>query len=60
MSAVQTARQIWSAPIVLGIVITVGLVSALLADGVWDVISWVALAVPLIVVLRYSTFRKRS
>lgn len=27
-----------------------GLLSALLGDGVWDALSWVALAVPLVVI----------
>ena len=40
MSVPQTTRQIWAAPIVLGIVSTIGLVSALLGDGIWDLLSW--------------------
>ncbi len=42
----NTARQIWMAPVLLGVVTIVGLLSALLGDGVWDLVSVVALAVP--------------
>lgn len=49
MSAVLTRTQIWSVPIILGGVSVVGLVAALLADGLWDIVSWVALAAPVAV-----------
>lgn len=32
---------------VLALLSTVGLVSALVGDGVWDVLSWLTLAVPI-------------
>jgi hypothetical protein len=44
-----TARQIWGMPLILAVVTTFGLTSALLGDGLWDRLSWVALAAPLIV-----------
>ena len=49
----KTARQIWRAPILLGLVTIVGLLSALLGDGVWDLVSVAALAVPVLVILWY-------
>jgi O-antigen/teichoic acid export membrane protein len=36
---------IWTAPIVLGVLTIVGLVSALVGDGVWDALSALALGV---------------
>ena len=51
MSIPQTTRQIWTAPIVLGIVSAIGLISALLGDGIWDELSWVALIAPVAVIL---------
>lgn len=50
MSVPQTTRQIWAAPIVLSIVSAIGLVSALLGDGVWDLLSWILLAAPVLVI----------
>ena len=44
-------RRIFGAPVLLGIVSLVGLLSALFADGLWDVLSWFALGAPLAVIL---------
>src|SRR5262249_6288473 len=41
-----TRRQIWGAPIALAVLSVVGLVSGMLADGLADVVSWLALATP--------------
>lgn len=49
MNTSLSTRQIWGAPLTLGVVSAIGLVSALLADGLWDVLSWTALAVPVAV-----------
>lgn len=46
---VRSPREIWGMPTVLAIVSAIGLVSALLGDGFWDVLSWVALATPMLV-----------
>ncbi|RYE14117.1 MAG: hypothetical protein EOP51_28675 [Sphingobacteriales bacterium] len=43
----KTFLHIWLAPIILGIISAVGLVSALTGDNIWDVISWVMLLIPL-------------
>ncbi len=51
MSIPQTTKQIWAVPMVLGIVSAIGLVSALVGDGIWDALSWVALAAPIAAVL---------
>ena len=39
----QVFGPIWTAPIVLGILTIIGLISALLGDGVWDALSAVTL-----------------
>ncbi|WP_428264832.1 hypothetical protein [Haliangium sp.] len=41
--------QVWGAPIAIGGVSLIGLSAALLADGMWDVVSWLALTVPVAV-----------
>jgi hypothetical protein len=40
--------RLWGIPIVLAILTTVGLLAALLGDGVWDAVSGVALAIPVL------------
>jgi hypothetical protein len=59
MNASLSKRQIWGAPITLGVVSMVGLIAALLADGLWDVLSWIALAAPVAVCGR-ALWRPRS
>lgn len=44
----RTLSQIFAMPIVLGILSTIGLVSALIGDGAWDAVSWITLAVPIV------------
>jgi hypothetical protein len=52
VSAILTKTQIWGAPIALGLMSVIGLASALLADGLWDVLSWITLAAPVAVCVR--------
>lgn len=54
MSAQQTTRQLWTMPLALSIMTAVGLISALLGDGLWDAFSWVTLAVPVIVCVWFA------
>ena len=42
--------HIWTIPIVLGGLSLVGLVAALVGDGLLDIISWISLAIPLAIV----------
>ncbi len=46
---IRTPSQIWGAPILLGILTTIGLVAALLGDGAWDLVSAVTLGAPVLV-----------
>ena len=41
----RSPMQIWGAPIVLSILTTIGLISALLGDGVWDALSAITLGI---------------
>lgn len=42
-----TLRTVYRIPLVLSIITIVGLLSALLGDGIWDALSWVLLAIPM-------------
>lgn len=46
-------RAIFAIPLVLAVVTAIGLVSALLGDGIWNALSWLALGLPVVVVARY-------
>lgn len=45
-SAARSVGQVFLWPMVLGAMTIIGLISALLADGVWDALSWIMLLVP--------------
>ena len=45
--APQSPWQIFGVPAVLGILTTIGLVSGLVGDGVFDGLSWLTLAPPI-------------
>ena len=46
--------KLWGMPILLGLLTTVGLLSALLGDGIWDIVSAFALGLPVAVGAWYS------
>ncbi|WP_315830783.1 hypothetical protein [Bradyrhizobium prioriisuperbiae] len=49
----QTAAQIFLVPAIIAVIIAFGLVSALLGDGIWDALSWLALLLPVVVIAYY-------
>ncbi|HIV69877.1 MAG TPA: hypothetical protein H9903_02980 [Candidatus Aquabacterium excrementipullorum] len=49
--------QVFRWPLLIGVASAIGLVSALVADGVWDALSWALLALPLVVGIWYSVRR---
>jgi hypothetical protein len=46
----QSLRQIFAWPLAIAVVSVVGLVAALTGDGLRDVLSWIALGVPILAV----------
>lgn len=47
--------RIWGRPILLFAVTIAGLLLAIMGTGVWHVLSWAALAIPLYVMANYGT-----
>ena len=45
----KTFLRIWTIPFILGIISTIGLLSALNGDKLWDALSWFALGIPLFI-----------
>ncbi|WP_225703044.1 hypothetical protein [Bradyrhizobium cenepequi] len=54
----RTLSQIFIAPLLVAIVSTLGLVGALVGDGWWDTVSWVTLAVPVVLYALFIWGRK--
>jgi len=38
--------HLWGPPLLVGFISLFGLVCALTGDGVWDVLSWISLGIP--------------
>jgi len=51
-------RRLWGWPLLLGLVTTIGLTSALIGDGVYDVLSWLGLGIPVVVCLWHAGRKK--
>jgi hypothetical protein len=49
LNARRSPAQIFLPPAIIAVIVTVGLLAALLGDGMWDMASWLALALPLAV-----------
>ncbi|MGN1287520.1 hypothetical protein ACVIGB_004751 [Bradyrhizobium sp. USDA 4341] len=58
MVAHRSLSQIFAAPLVIAIVSTVGLISALVGDGWWDAVSWAALGLPVLLYLLFIWRRR--
>ena len=57
-SAVQPLRRIFAAPAAIALLSIVGLVAALLGDGVYDILSWIGLLVPVLAIAWALRFRR--
>jgi hypothetical protein len=55
----RTLGQIFAAPIVVGVLSTVGLIAALVGDGWWDAVSWLSLTLPILLYLFFVARRTR-
>jgi hypothetical protein len=45
----RTLGQIFAIPALIGVMSIVGLVAALVGDGVWDGLSWLMLLAPIVI-----------
>lgn len=56
----QSLREVFRVPLWLGLLSAFGLLSALIGDDVWDVLSWLALLAPVAVAGWYWHRRDRD
>lgn len=45
--------HVWTIPLLLTGLSLIGLLAALIGDDLWDVLSWITLGIPLIVIVRF-------
>jgi hypothetical protein len=55
----QTNGRIFAMPLLIGVLSLIGLVAALVGDGLWNALSWIALAIP-IALCGYFLLRRRQ
>jgi hypothetical protein len=46
-------RRVWGKPLIISFLTVWGLLTALLETGIWHLFSWIALSVPIAVVIVY-------
>ena len=49
----RSLAHTFAVPAALALLMAAGLASGVLGDGVWDVISWITLGAPIVVVVFY-------
>ena len=54
----QTIQQIFTVPLLIAVISTIGLISALVGDGWYDTVSWLTLGAPVALYLMYYVLRK--
>lgn len=57
---IRTHTQIWAMPVLLAVLTVIGLVPALLGDGIWDLVSAVSLGTPVAVGAWHALRRPRA
>ena len=56
----KTFIHLWKYPVLLGILTTFGLLAALTGTGLWHVLSWIAMIIPVVVCVRYGFFLEKK
>jgi hypothetical protein len=54
----QSVARIFLAPAIMASIVACGLLSALLGDGIWDALSWVALLAPVAAIAYFARREK--
>ncbi|MDF0678059.1 MAG: hypothetical protein P0107_03005 [Nitrosomonas sp.] len=47
----QSVREVFLIPALLSVAVLIGLVAALIGDGIWDMVSWLTILAPVVVVI---------
>ncbi|MCE7072987.1 MULTISPECIES: hypothetical protein [unclassified Dyadobacter] len=52
--------KVWGLPIIIGILSAIGLLSALTGDGLYDLLSWLTLGIPVVLAVWYLVKPKKN
>jgi hypothetical protein len=53
----RSLRVVFAVPVFLAVLTAIGLVSALVGDGIWDLASWILLGIPVALALWFMRGR---
>lgn len=56
----RTLGQIFAVPLLIGAMSVVGLVAALVGDGIWDGLSWLMLVTPIVIYMACIYIPRRA
>ncbi|MEC5146068.1 Lipoprotein [Chitinophaga sp. 180180018-2] len=45
--------RLWEMPVLLFILTLAGLIICLVYEGIWDILSWITLAIPIVLIMKY-------
>jgi hypothetical protein len=62
MATKNKALKLWGMPVLLAVITLVGLLLAIMGTGVWHIISWAALCIPVYIMIKHSSkvFKPRA
>jgi hypothetical protein len=52
--------RLWVKPILIAVLSLSGLIAALAGDGLWDAYSWIALGIPVVLMIKYWCFPAKT
>lgn len=53
MPNTKSFRRLWGFPLLIFVMIFCGLVVALNGDGIWNMLSWILLGIPIFISIKY-------
>lgn len=54
----STFRKVWEIPVIIGIFSLIGLLTALVGDGLYDLLSWILLGIPVLIIIWFVPWFK--
>ncbi len=52
--------KVWQIPLLLSVLSLIGLISALTGDGFWDLLSWLTLGIPMLIIVFFVMKHNRA
>lgn len=50
----KAPKNVWGMPILLGVLIIAGLLLAIMGTGIWHILAWLTLFIPMFIMIKHS------